>query len=253
MSKYPVLLFWPEINKPVPQSRVYRICKEYGIEFHSDIKKPYDLHFFWSYTPKSIEPDGMTLYGKDVINRGCWDIGKQKVNDIFNDFSVDPETHRGLCVEKYDKQGQHSQHHIIQCPAPKKDGYIYQRYIEDKEGGLYVKYRIYYADGIEYILKQKKRSVFGMASYDEDYVTHEWVNVRKIFTEREQAQFDINCGKFGFNYGDVDFLMENGKPIIIDINNIVSHIYFTPWIKEVQDQQFLRFIKRRYDKASKVL
>lgn len=248
-----VLLFYPEENKASPMSRVYRICKDYGITFHNNSVSPYDLHFFWSYTPKSIVPDTFTLYDPYVINRGCWDIGKQKVNDIFNDISVDPETFQGFCVEKGDMQGRHYMHSIIKCPAPKREGYIYQRYIEDKKDGLFVKYRIYYADGIEFILKQGKHSVFGASDWRKDYVWHEWVDVRSIFTEQEQAEFDKKCQKFGFDYGDIDFIMENGKPIIIDVNNVVSDISFTPWIKTVQDKQFLNFIQRQYDKRSKVL
>jgi len=248
-----IILFYPEPLLPTPMARVYRICKEYGIGFHNDPQKPYDLHFFWSYTPKSIIPDEFTLTDKNVINRGCWDIGKQKVNDIFNDISVNPETFQGICVEKCDRQGRHDLHKLINCPASRKEGYIYQRFINDHVGKLFVKYRIYYADGIEYILKQSKHSLFGSPDHSRDYVTHEWVDVRRIFSEEEQREFDRKCVEFGFDYGDVDFLMENGKPIIIDINNVVSHISFTDWIKKVQDEQFLRFIKRRYDQSGKIL
>lgn len=244
------LLFYPEENKSGPMSRVYRICKEYNIPFHSDPSKHYDLHFFWSYTPKSIIPDEFTLTDKNVINQGCWDIGKQKVNDIFNDISICPETHTGHCVEKYDKQGQHGQHRLITCPAPRRDGFIYQKYIHDMVDGLYIKYRIYYADGIEYILKQGKHHLFGGPDWRKDYVWHQWVDPKEIFTEKTQREFDEKCKKFGFDYGDVDFMMDNGEPIIIDINNVVSNIFFTPWIKEVQDKQFLNFIQRRYDRAS---
>jgi len=249
MSNYPTLLFYPEVNKDLPQSRPHRICKEYGVPFHSDPNKPYDLHFFWSYTPKSIVPDSFTLNQPNVINRGCWDIGKEKVNSIFNDFSVDPETHVGLCIEKADRQGRHDLHKLIQCPAPRKDDYVYQRYIEDKEGDLFIKYRIYYADGIEWILKQKKRTLFGHADYNYDYVTHEWVDVREIFTVQMEKEFDLKCLEFGLDYGDIDFLMEDGIPIIIDINNVVSNISFIPAIKKAQDEQFLNFIKKRYDRA----
>jgi len=247
------ILFYPEPLLPSPMARVYRICKEYGIEFHNDPQKNYDLHFFWSYTPRSIIPDEFTLTDKNVINRGCWDIGKQKVNDIFNDISVNPEIFRGICVEKCDKQGRHDLHKLINCPAQRKEGYIYQRFISDRIGNLYVKYRIYYADGIEYILKQSKHSLFGSPDHGTDYVTHEWIDVRRIFSEEEQGEFDRKCIEFGFDYGDVDFLMENDKPIIIDINNVVSHISFTDWIKKAQDDQFLRFIKRRYDQSGKIL
>ena len=247
-SRYPTILFYPEANIASPMSRVYRICKEYGVPFHNDFRKSYDLHFFWSYTPTQINPDGFTLNSPQVINRGCWDISKEKVNAMFNNIDVDPETHHGICVEKSNKQGRHGLHKIIQCPAPRREGYVYQRYIENKDGDLFVKYRIYYADGIEYILKQRKRTLFGHPDYNADYVSHEWVDVRSIFTESEQTLFDQKCAWFGFDYGDVDFLIDNGKPVVIDVNNIVSHIHFTPWIKQVQDEQFLRFITKRHEK-----
>ena len=234
-------------------SRVSRICDEYGIPYHNDPAKPYDLHFFWSYTPKSIEPDNFTLEDKNCINRGCWDIGKQKVNDIFNDFSINPETHQGYCVEKCDRQGRHDLHKLINCPAPRKEGYVYQRFIIDQIGQLYIKYRIYYADGIEWILKQSKHSLFGSPDYNTDYVTHEWVGKEQIFNSDKEKELNEKCKLFGFHYGDVDFLMEDGKPIIIDINNVVSHISFTAGIKKIQDEQFLDFIQRRYGQTSKIL
>ncbi len=246
MSSYPTILFWPEENKAVPLSRVRRICDDYGIHYHSDPGEPYDIHFFWSYCPTRIIPDSFTLDAMNIINRGCWDISKVRVNDIFNDLSIDPETHHGICVQKADLQGRHGLHSLITCPAPRKEGYVYQKYIEDKDGDLFVKYRIYYADGIEYILKQRKRTLFGHPDYNYDYVTHEWIDVRDIFTPGMQEEFDRKCRRFGLDYGDIDFLMDDGRPVIIDVNNVVSHISFTPWIKKVQDEQFLNFIQRHH-------
>lgn len=250
MSKYPILLFWPEPLKPKPFSRVYRICQEYDVPFHSDPDKPYDLHFFWSYCKKQIDPDFFTLSAPNVINRGCWDIGKEKVTAIFDDITIDPETYHGTCVQKIDQQGDHNNHSIIQCPAPRKDGYIYQRYIEQREGPHYFRNRIYYAGGIEYILRQTTLTVFGMMDRFKNVVKSEFVNVRTIFTERQQWEFDQKCKEFGFDYGDADLLIENGKPIIIDINNIVGPHFFAPWNKEAQDTQFLKFIQKRYENSS---
>lgn len=247
------ILFYPEPLADHPQSRLLRICREFGIHYHNNPKAHHDLHIFWSYTARSIEPDEITLYSKNVINRGCWNVSKEKVNAIFNDFSVDPETHVGLCVEKADRQGRHDLHKLIQCPAPRKEGYVYQRYIEDKRGNNFVKYRIYYADRIEYILRQGKKSLFGDPHWRRDYQWHEWVDVRSIFTIEAQKELEMKCAMFGFDYGDLDFLMENGKPIIIDVNNVVSAISFTSWIKKAQDLQFINFIQRHCDQASTVL
>jgi len=243
----PILLFYPEPLKPVPSSRVSKVCKEHNIPFHNDPLKPYDLHIFWSYTPRCIVPDAFTLTDKDVINRGCWDIGKQKVNDIFNDISIDPETHVGLCVEKWDMQGRNGRHHLITCPARRREGFIYQRYIRDKKNGLFVKYRIFYADGIDFILLSKKKGVF-----DSEYICSENVIVNKedFFTPESEALFNENCRRFGIDYGDIEFMSDNGEPVIIDVNNVAGdHLpikYFGERITRRKDNVFLNFIKRRY-------
>jgi hypothetical protein len=244
------ILFYPEPLKQSPASRISRICKEKGIAFHNDPRQPHDVHIFWSYTPKSIEPDSITLDSPKVINRGCWNVSKEKVNSIFNDFSIDPELHEGWCVEKADLQGRHDLHRIVKCPTRKREGFIYQRYIEDKRGALYIKYRIYYAGGIGHILKQGKRSIFGSPNWRTDYVWHEWVDKYTIFPGKAELELNAKCKQFGFDYGDIDFLMEDGKPVIIDINNVVSAISFTPWIKKIQDEQFIKFI---HDWSGKVL
>jgi len=246
------ILFYPEPLLPTPMARVYRICKEYGIEFHNDPQKYYDLHFFWSYTPRSIIPDEFTLTDKNVINRGCWDIGKQKVNDIFNDISINPEIHQGLCVKKSDRQGNHKGHSIIQCPVLKQEGYIYQKYIEEKEENLFINYRIYYGDNIDYIVKQYKISPFGLA-VEGAYVKNEFIPIDSVLTIDQQKDIKCKCQIFGFNYGDIDFLIDNGIPVIIDLNNVAGWPYYTKEIQKVQDEQFLRFIKRRYDQSGKIL
>lgn len=250
MSKYPKILFWPAPLLPKPFSRVYRICAEYGVPYTGDIRDDYDLHLYWNFNKNRCEPDYFTVTSNDVINRGCYDVSKVKVTKIFDDITLDPEKHVGICVEKHDHQGDHENHRLITCPAPRREGYIYQRYIDNKDGPLFVKHRIYYADGIEYILRQRKRSLFGMLDRLADTVTSEFVNVRSIFTEQQQMQFDSRCRQFGFDYGDADLLIENGNPVIIDINNVVGpHFFGDAEIKRVQDTQFLNFITRRYENS----
>lgn len=246
MSKYPTLLFYPEPLKSVPGSRVSRICQEYKIPFHNDRKKPYDIHFFWSYTPKSIIPDEFTLTDKNVVNRGCWDIGKVKVNDVFDDISIDPKTYHGVCVEKLDMQGHHNDHKLISCPSPRKDGYVYQKYIKAFEDDLFVNNRIYYGNNIDYVIKQYKKHPFSMFG---DYVKNEITDVSDVLTEEQVKDIVQKCSVFGFNYGDIDFLMDNGTPIVIDINNVTGWPYYTKEIRGIQDSQFLTFIKRHYDKT----
>ena len=247
------ILFYPEPLLPKPLSRVYRVLQEQGqgIKYHNDPTRPFDLHMFWSYTKKSIIPDKITLYMKDVINRGCWDVGKERVNDIFNDISINPTIHKGVCVEKLDRQGSHKNHSIINCPTEKKDGYIYQKYIEHIEEGQYVKYRVYYADGIQIVLKSHKPTPFGS-----ECTKHEVIDKRELFTIEQEFEFVLRCKEFGFDFGEVDIMKDENTPIVVDVNNCVGGGFVwgltgTELHKQI-DSLFISFIKQRYDKSSKV-
>jgi hypothetical protein len=247
------ILFYPELLQSKPLSRIYRILKEQGLKsnivYHNDPTKPYDLHMFWSYTKCQIEPDELTLKDKDVINRGCWNVSKEKVNDIFNDIRIDPTKHFGICVEKLDQQAKHKQHSLIVCPTVKREGYIYQRYIADQENGMFVKYRIYYADGIQVILKQVKPGLF-----TSDYIKHEVIDKRRFFTKESENEFTKKCKKFGIDFGEIEFISDEGNPIIIDVNNCVGGggvkgLSGTELHKQIDDL-FITFIKQRYDQSS---
>ncbi len=210
-------MFYPDPVDGRKKSRMYRmLSKIKDISYHSDPGRPHDFHIFWSYTGHSIVPDEITLSSPNVINRGCWDISKEKVNRIFDDLFVDPTTHRGLCVEKADLQGRHDKHSVIECPAPKKEGYVYQKYIESKDDRGYVAYRIHYACGIKMIDKRHKKDVF-ISPY-----AREVVNTRDYFSEQAERDLIKRCDEFGFHYGEIDFLMDGGKPVVIDVNNVVG-------------------------------
>ena len=249
------ILFYPEPLKPKPLSRVYRVLKEQGtkngITYHNDPTKPYDLHIFWSYTKDRIKPNELTLIDKAVINRGCWEVGKEKVNNIFNDIRIDPTTYKGVCVKKLDKQGSHKNHSLITCPDIREEGFVYQKYIDDKEGDQFVKYRVYYADGIQVILKSYKPTIFGS-----ECTKHEIVAKRQLFSPEAEAKFILKCMAFGLDFGEIDIMMDEGIPIIVDVNNCVGGGFV--WgltgtdIHKKIDNTFITFIKQRYDKSSKV-
>jgi hypothetical protein len=233
------ILFYPEIVDR--RSRVYRICKENGIPFHNDPNKYYDLHIFWSYTPRSIVPPKLTLEDKKVINRGCWDISKGKVHSVFNDISVDPTKWSGKCVQKLDRQGRHDGHSVINCPIEKPlPGYVYEKFIEDTNSktGDYIKYRVYFGKRIHFILRQEKPSVFGS-----DYTKHEFIDKRSVFTKEQEDDFLNKCGVFGVDYADIEFIYNRGVPIIIDVNNVAGPPYYTTQIKKEMDNTFLNLIK----------
>ncbi len=237
------LLFYPEPLRKT--SKLYRIIsKRDDVSFHNDPRSPHDFHIFWSYTPKSITPDDTTKRAPDVINRGCWDISKQKVNGVFNDISVDPHTFEGVCVEKRDAQGAHNHHRIVTCPKERIPGFVYQKYIESKEGNEYVSYRVHYAGGIQMVVKKKKPNMFRSG-----YTSWEIVPKEDYFSQEQERWLVRCCDEFGLDYGEVDFLMGDGGPVVIDVNNVVGGSAdvdaLSPKITARGEQIFWDYLKRR--------
>jgi len=239
------ILFYPDPLLSKPLSRVYRILQGVDwIDYHNDPTKPHDLHFFWSYTKSKIIPDDITMLSTDVINRGCYDITKQKVNDVFNDLSVDPRSYHGICVEKLEMQGSHRSHRLIHCPTEPKSGFIYQKYIENREGAYYIKYRVCYADGVKYVVKKYNRSIF-----NSDYVLSVNVPVQELFTPEQENDLMQKCKIFGVDFAELDVMINDGIPVVIDVNNIVGggHINAESGtqVSDDMDQTFFDFIRGR--------
>jgi hypothetical protein len=189
------------------------------------------------------------LESPNVINRGCWDITKGKVNNIFKDLFVDPLTHDGICVEKLDLQGSHKNHRIIKCPAKPREGYVYQKYIENKVDGLYIKYRVCYADGVKLVIKKYNKSAFSS-----DYIINEIIPKEYILTGEQEEILNIKCKEFGVDFGELDIMIYEGEPVVIDVNNIVGggfiHAETGTEISDLMDQTFFDFIRDRVSRFS---
>ncbi len=238
------ILFYPDRVDDDRISRMYRILRGCDdISFCNDPSKPHDLHIFWSYTPHSIVPDDVTLNSPDVINRGCWDISKVRVDKVFDSGLIHPMFYRGLCVEKADLQGKHRYHRLVRCPVKPKDGYVYQKYYIDKEGHLYISYRVYYAGGITHVVRYYKKDLFKTQN-----VRAELVDKREVFTRTQEDDFINRCTVFGFDLGEVDVVMDEGVPVVVDINNVPSGRIEMTYKNDI-DKSIKTYL---YDKASKV-
>lgn len=239
------ILFYPDpLDNHKRYSRVLRILEDCKwIDFHNDPSKPYDLHIFWSYTRCRIKPPGLTLSDNIVLNRGCWDISKAKVNRIFNDISVNPIKHKGKCVEKREWQGGHQWHGIVNCPARPKPGYVYQRLINNREGRFYVRYRIFLMGGVvTHVNKRYEQEPFKTSTIKVDNIRPE-----DFFSPVEMKDVLNGCKRFGIDFGELDILIDKGEKIVIDVNNMVGGKHpeilarSQPY-KEI-DQSFLKMLK----------
>ncbi len=240
-----MILFYPDI--PRYPSRVWDICEKRKIPYHNDPYKDHDLQFYWSYHKDVRIPDRYDSFAD--VNAGCWDITKSKVDRIFNDISIDPELYDGVCIKKSDRQSVQDVE-LVQCPVRPEPGYVYQKNIENKEGDRWIEYRVTYADGIKMILKYYNVLPFNLTSKEKKKRIIERIPIDSIFTASQEFELMIKCREFGFDYGEIDVLLDDGYPVVIDVNNVAGMgrgvDAFDPYRQEMADI-FENFINKSYE------
>lgn len=230
------ILFYPD--NLTPKTKMYHLCKRFGIKYHNDPTRPYDLHIFWSYTRDRITPGHITLNGVNVINRGCYDITKIRVNDIFDSRFIDPLIYQGEAVQKQDQQGQHFMHSIVKCPLKPLQGYIYQKLIVDKVGHLFIRYRVYYSGGITHVVRIYQKDLF-----ETKIERCELIDKRDVFCDLDEQILEDDCDNFGFDHGELDVMIDLDKPVVIDVNNVVGGATIpgltdTEYAKDIQEKSY---------------
>lgn len=226
------ILFYPDPLNNI--CRLYPIVKNLNIDHHNDPNKPYDHFMFWSYNKTICPPDDILTKGKKIINIGCLDITKSRVEEIFQTgISVDPLTHNGCCVKKSEGQAFHDGE-IIQCPSNRESGYVYQKAIDTKnDRGHFVDYRIFYSGQIDLVIKKEKSEMFKTK-----LISVEVIDPNIVLSNERQNEIAIKCKKFGLDFGELDMLFDkDGRPHVIDVNNIPGNgLLYNPLYKTIMDK-----------------
>lgn len=223
-----IILFYPDLPRPI--NRLYHVLLDLGIKFHNNTSLPYDVAFFWTYEDK-MEPDSF-IKGIDCINKGCFDVTKTRVNNIFDDIIVDPEIYEGLVVRKSERQCSLDEKIII-CPSKKEEGFVYRKYIETRTDNAYVDYRIFYFGEIKFIVSKWN---YGGIFKRENHIWH--LEPLSILSPDKIRSIEDGCKNFGFDFGEIDLLKDvhNNNFYVVDLNNIAGMA--ASWITE--DMRYLR-------------
>lgn len=225
---------------------VYQYCDNLGIDYHNNPSMPYDIIFFWSYTKTTTVQDDFIKKSPRVINRGCYDVTKSRVEEIFNTgIFINPEIHEGECVRKSQSQAAHDGV-VIKCPHKPEEGFIYQQIIDTKNGrGNYIHYRVFYSGQIDYVLKKESSDMFDV---DNSLVSVEMIELKEVFSRHQIKYINDKCKLFGLDFGELDVLKDAGNEIyVIDVNNVAGRENYQP-SKLMSDKYrkcFINFLKRR--------
>lgn len=161
---------------------------------------------------------------KPVINLGCTDISKRRVEAAFHKVFgygsfVDPSTFRGRCVEKPDENAI-AGGTVIDCPAQPRDGFVYQQLVDGGDERVQVEYRTPIILGMIPLV-----NVWRQETYQQTMARRKWLgtttkDTAEVFSAEECRLILAFCAEMGFDFGEVDILRsrDDGKLYILDAN-----------------------------------
>ncbi len=229
------VLFYPDYPRTL--FVIYKLFLFLGYHITSDPSKKCDVVVKWRnsmdgnpYLPPEPVLEKIAFNNPKIkfLNMNCNDVTKVQVNKIFEhtfkySLSIDPATYTGKGVMKSDWNGLHVGE-VIQCPiTTKKDGFVYQKLIDNEvENNLVEDVRVpIFKNYIPFVyLKYRPLST--------RLVDRGHSNKKAIIAEvtdklsAEEVKKIINFSKnMEMEYGEVDVLRDknDGKIYIVDVNN----------------------------------
>lgn len=158
-----------------------------------------------------------------VLNLGCRDISKRRVERVFSETFgrttfVDPLTFQGRAVCKYDENARGGD--IVQLPvAAPKAGRVYQTLIDSSSDGEMVEFRVPVILGNIPVVYEERKDV-PVDSIKTRKRSARLRPPRDVFEETERADLLAFCARMGLDFGELDVLRSNtdGQLYVLDVN-----------------------------------
>lgn len=224
----PRVSFTPE--RPTRHHVVYACCARAGYALRTQPRRDDALVVAFS-TETSWSPDQSLLAlarHRRVLNLGCTDITKTRVNEVFarsfgRPLAVDPTTHVGPAVEKSDLNAVHDGR-IVNCPLTSPaPGAVYQRLIDNRTtDGRVVDIRVAIVDGTVPVTYHRYRPEDRRFRSGNERA--ELTDPTEVLDDAERAGLLRFAADMGLDLGEMDVLRDrdDGQIYVVDVNP-------TPW------------------------
>ncbi len=229
------VLFYPD--DPRTLFVIYKLFLFLGYRITADPSKKCDIVVKWRnsmdgnpYLPPEPVLEKLAHNNPEIkfINMKCNDVTKMQVNKIFEhtfgySLSVDPTKHSGKSVMKSDWNGLHVGE-VIECPTTtKKDGFVYQKLINNEvKDGLVEDVRVpIFKDRIPFVYLKYRPLATRLVDRSHSNQKAIIAEVADKLTEEEVNKVIKFSNNMGMEYGEVDVLRDKneGKIYIVDVNN----------------------------------
>jgi len=214
--------FYPA--RPKPWYKLWNITKWMGFAYDDDFSNCDVLFYFEDVTEAEPNEELLANSNKKVLNGTCVDIGKEKVQDVFENvfgyaLGVDPLTFEGRVVQKSNINAEHDGK-IIDCPVQtREDGYCYQRFVENcYDGNMVEDIRVpIVGDKIPVVYLKRRPIDKRFANENTDCIMVETGEALSASEVESLIQFSK---EMGLDFGGLDVLRsrECGKIFVVDVN-----------------------------------
>jgi hypothetical protein len=229
------VLFYPDYPKRL--FVIYKLFLFLGYRITADPSKKYDIVVKWRnsmdgnpYLPPEPVLEKIAQNNPEIkfINMECNDVTKVQVNKIFEhtfgySLSVDPTKYSGKSVMKSDWNGLHVGE-VIECPViEKKDGFVYQKLINNEVGdGLVEDVRVpIFKDRIPFVYLKYRPLATRLVDRSHSNQKAIIAEVNDVLTQAEINKIIEFSNNMRMEYGEIDVLRDKneGKIYIVDVNN----------------------------------
>ncbi len=237
-----------------PWYLIWCVVKAAGAKIVTD---PHDADVVMHFEDATYGDTNAPLAGKHraYVNFGCRDVSKSAVARAFEaafgyPLSLDPSTHQGDAVEKSELNGAHNGR-IVTCPRTPRDGFVYQRVIDNSvSADLVEDYRTPTVGGEPVCVFMKRRHINERFANANSEV--EFKRVEDCFSATEIAHIRDFCGRMNLEWGGLDILRDkDGRLYIVDANKtdmgppIALPLKDKLYATRIMARAFRDFIERR--------
>ena len=225
---------WFAPDKPRPWYLIWAAAAWAGVRF---AKSPVgaDAAFYFDDSTVGAPPP---VSGR-TVNFGCSDVSKTRVAEVFEAvfgyaLSVDPETFNGQAVEKGEDNGAHDGR-LVACPRPRRSDRVYQRVVDNAEGGLVHDLRTPFVGGRPVLVFIKSRPVDARFANLNTRCT--LTTPEAVFSAAEIEQLSAFAKAMRLDWGGLDVLRDraDGRLYVVDVNKTdMGPPIALPWLDKLR-------------------
>lgn len=225
---------WFAPDRPRPWYLIWAVAAWGGVRF-ADSADAADVAFYFDDSTTGAAPAASVR----TLNGACTDVSKSRVAAVFEDvfgypLSIDPETWTGLAVEKGEGNGAHDGQ-VVACPQRRRADRVYQRVVDNAEGGLVHDLRTPFVGGHPVLVFVKSRPVD--ARFANLNTGCRLTTPEAVFSPEEVERLSAFARAMGLDWGGLDVLRDraSGRVYVVDVNKTdMGPPIALPWLDKLR-------------------